>query len=242
MADRRAAMFLLMLLPEDMITRILLRVIEDGGVTQYLILRRVCVTFRCFYDDTWVLQRLSLRELRYHCRGRWPVLGLHFEERFRLAGHPEAICYEGMEGLMTRPSTRSLSLVNQAAVAGDSGAAYFMAMLRYRSNPADLEALALLQGISGGPSLPGGWWENRGLARLRVFVRDDLHIIAHRFWLPHRDDPPELLVEDPHVCTWAECRRFRDNISWPRLIRYCSAECRIRHDVASQRPGEVRYQ
>jgi len=57
-----------------------------------------------------------------------------------------------------------LALVNQATVAGDSGATYFLAMLRYHLNPADHEALALLHGISGGPLLRDGRWENHGLS------------------------------------------------------------------------------
>lgn len=119
-----------------------------------------------------------------------------------LAGNREAVCYAGMEMLMTRgiapPGWRS---VNQATVAGDSGAAYFLAMLRYRLNPADHEALALLLGISGGPSLRDGRWENHGPSLQRYLVRRDLHTIAYV-------DPSGLLVEDPHVCTWAQCRRW----------------------------------
>jgi hypothetical protein len=44
----------------------------------------------------------------------------------------------------------------QDDVAGESSVAYFVAMLQYHSNPADPEALALLQGMSGSLSLPGG--------------------------------------------------------------------------------------
>jgi hypothetical protein len=41
----------------------------------------------------------------------------------------------------------------------------------------------------------------------------------------------ELTVDDPHVYTWEECRRYGlDDGSWPRLIRYCNTECRIRHE------------
>ena len=94
-------------------------------------------------------------------------------------------------------------------------------MLRYRLNPADHEALALLHGISGGPSLRDGRWENHGPSLQRYLVRRDLHTIAYV-------DPSGLLVEDPHVCTWAQCRRWGDARSC--MIRYCSAECRIHHE------------
>ena len=121
------------------------------------------------------------------------------------------------------------ALVNQAAVTGDSCAVYFLAMLRYRLNPADHEALALLHGISGSPSLRDGRWENHGLSLQRYLVRRDLHTIAYRLWLPDRDvDPSGLLVEDPHVCTWAQCRHWGDARSC--IIRYCSTECCIRHE------------
>ena len=94
------------------------------------------------------------------------------------------------------------ALINQAAVAGDSCAAYFLAMLRYRRNPADPEALVVLHTISGGPSQVVGRCENRGLPGLRHSVQRDLEIIASRLWLPDRD--VDLLVDDTHVCTWAE--------------------------------------
>jgi len=173
-----------------------------------------------FRTNPEVLRRLPLRELRQRL-SRAGVGWLGFEERLHLAGNREAVCYAGMEMLMTRgivpPGWRS---VNQATVAGDSGAAYFLAMLRYRLNPADHEALALLHGISGGPSLRDGRW---------YLVRRDLHTIAYRLWLPDRDvDPSGLLVEDPHVCTWAQCRHWGDARSC--IIWYCSAECRIRRE------------
>jgi hypothetical protein len=50
---------------------------------------------------------------------------------------------------------KSLMLIKDAAVE-DSGVKYFLAMLKYRCNPADPEAMALLPEISGGPSPPGG--------------------------------------------------------------------------------------
>jgi hypothetical protein len=49
------------------------------------------------------------------------------------------------------------------ATAEDSGAKYFLAMLKYRCNSADPEAMALLQEISGSPSPPNGRWKNPNL-------------------------------------------------------------------------------
>ena len=98
-------------------------------------------------------------------------------------------------------------------------------MLRYCRNPADPKVLVLLHRISGGPSQVDGRWENRGLPGLCHSVQRDLEIIASRFWLPDCD--VDLLVDDTHVCTWAECRRYEDGTF---IIRYCSAGCHIRHE------------
>ena len=70
------------------------------------------------------------------------------------------------------------ALVNQATVTGDSCAAYFLAMLRYRQNPTDPEALVVLHTTSGGPSQVDGRWENRGLPGLCHSVQRDLEIIV----------------------------------------------------------------
>jgi hypothetical protein len=48
---------------------------------------------------------------------------------------------------------KGLKLIGDAA-SKDSGAKYFLAMLKYRCNPADPEAMALLHEISDGPSPP----------------------------------------------------------------------------------------
>jgi hypothetical protein len=59
-----------------------------------------------------------------------------------------------MERLMRRPNPdKGLKLIGDAA-AEDSGVKYFLAMLKYHCNPADPEAMALLQEISCGPSPP----------------------------------------------------------------------------------------
>jgi hypothetical protein len=77
-------------------------------------------------------------------------VGSCFELCFREANHQEALCFEGMERLMRRRNPeKGLKLIGDAA-AEDSGAKYLLAMLKYRCNPADPEAMALLQEISDG--------------------------------------------------------------------------------------------
>jgi hypothetical protein len=68
-----------------------------------------------------------------------------------------------MERLMRwRNPYKGLKLIGDAT-AEDSGAKYFLAMLKYRCNPADPEAMALLQKIRGGTSPPDGRWKNPNL-------------------------------------------------------------------------------
>jgi hypothetical protein len=77
-------------------------------------------------------------------------VGSCFELCFREANHQEALCFEGMERLMKRRNPeKGLKLIGHAA-AEESAAKYILAMLKYRCNPADPEAMALLQEISNG--------------------------------------------------------------------------------------------
>jgi hypothetical protein len=73
-----------------------------------------------------------------------------------------------------RNPDKGLKLIRDAP-AEDSGAKYFLEMLKYRCNPADPEAMALLQEISGGPSPADGWWKNPNLRQLRYLVKQDLN-------------------------------------------------------------------
>jgi hypothetical protein len=76
-----------------------------------------------------------------------------------------------MKRLMRRRDPdKGLKLIGDAA-AEDSGARYFLAMLKYRCNPADLEDMALLQEISGGPSPPDDRWKNPNLRQLRYLIK-----------------------------------------------------------------------
>jgi hypothetical protein len=145
---------------------------------------------------------VSLCDLRSTCKNRY--VGSCFERRFREANHLEALCFEGMVRLMRwRNPDKGLKLIGDAAAAGDSGAKYFLATLKYRCNPADPEGMALLQEISGGLLPPDGRWKNHNLRRLRYLVKQDLDNIAWLYWLDDGDDDddiPLLPVHNPHIC------------------------------------------
>jgi hypothetical protein len=103
---------------------------------------------------------------------------LCFEQCFHETNHPEALCFEEMERLMRRRNRdKGLKVIGDVA-AEDSGAKYFLAMLKYRCNPADPEAMALLQEISGGSSPLDGRWKNHNLRRLCYLVKQDLDNIV----------------------------------------------------------------
>jgi hypothetical protein len=129
---------------------------------------------------------VSLRDLCDACRNLY--VRSCFERRFRDANHPEALCFEGMERLMRRRKPdKGLKLIGDAA-AEDSSAKYFLAMLKYRCNPVDPEAMPLLEEISGSPSPPDGRWKNHNLRWLRYLVKQDLDNIAWWYWLDDGDD------------------------------------------------------
>jgi hypothetical protein len=146
------------------------------------------------YDTFWricnsdeVLLHVSLRDLRSACKNCY--VRSCFEWHFREANHPRALCFEGMVRLMRRRNPdKGPKLIRDAAAAEDSGANYFLAMLKYRCNPTDPEAMALLQEISGGSSPPDGWWKIHNLRRLRYVVKQDLDNIAWLYWLDDGDD------------------------------------------------------
>jgi hypothetical protein len=73
---------------------------------------------------------------------------------------------------------KGLKLIGDATAAEDSGAKYFLAMLKYRCNLVDPEAMELLQEINGGPSPPDGRWKNHNLRRLCYLVKQDIDNIA----------------------------------------------------------------
>jgi hypothetical protein len=86
-----------------------------------------------------------------------------------------------------RNPDKGLKLIEDAA-AEDSSAKYFLAMLKYRSNPADPEVMSLLQEIRGDPSPLDDRWKNHNLRRLRYLVKQDIDNIAWCYWLDDGDD------------------------------------------------------
>jgi hypothetical protein len=172
-----AAMCLMLLLPDELLTKIIIHSIKHVVVFHFLNIRnKICGSFRriCNFDE--VLLHVSLHDLREACNNRY--VRSCFERRFREANHSEALCFEGMERLMRRRNPdKGLKLIGDAA-AKDSGAKYFLAMLKYCCNSADPEAMALLPEISGGPLPPNGRWKNPKLRWLCYLVKRDLDSIA----------------------------------------------------------------
>jgi hypothetical protein len=196
-----AAVCLMQLLPDDLVTQIIIYSIKDEPTFYFLNLHnKICGTIRCICDSNEVLLHVSLRHLRQVC----------FEWCFREANHPEALCFEGIKRLMRwwNPN-KGLKLIDHAATE-DSGAKYFLVMLKYRCNPVDPESMALHQEISSGPLPPDGRWKNHNLWRLCYLINQDLDNIAWWYWLDDgEDDIPLLPVQNPHICIWAAgCRRY----------------------------------
>jgi hypothetical protein len=132
---------------------------------------KICGTFRCICNFDEVLLHMSLRDLRDACKNCY--VRSCFERCFYEANHPETLCFEGMERLMRqRNPDKGLKLIGDAA--SEDSSAKYLAMLKYRCNPADPEAKALLQEISGDPSPPDGRWKNPNLRRLRYLIKQDL--------------------------------------------------------------------
>ncbi|KAL6598203.1 hypothetical protein ACP70R_046368 [Stipagrostis hirtigluma subsp. patula] len=145
--DDATTFFPLMMLSEVLIINILLCSIDGEEYfrfRQYVYLGRVCLDFCRFVNSREVLLRLSPHYIRIN----WPRVRV--EQQFLGANHPEAVCYQGMEILTTHQKQDHairLALINQAADAGDTVMAYFLAMLQYRSNPMDPRALTERCGI-----------------------------------------------------------------------------------------------
>jgi hypothetical protein len=220
----------MMLLPDELLTQIIIHSIKDEPIFHFLNLcNKICGTFRRICDSHVVLLHVSTRDLREACKNHY--VRLCFQWRFHDANHPEALCFEGMERLMRQQNPdKGLKLIGDAA-AEDLGAKYLLVILKYRCNPADPEAMSLLQEISGGLPPPDGWWKNHSLRWLRYLVKQDLNNIAWWYWLDDGDDDdiPLLPVQNPHICIWvAGCRRYGSNTK--EITHYCSTKCRIRHE------------
>jgi hypothetical protein len=131
-----SAVCLMLLLPDDLLTKIIIHSIKDEPIFHFLNLRnKICSTFRRICNSGEVLLHVSLRDLRDACRKHY--VRSCFEWRFRETNHPDALCFERMESLIRRWNPdKGLKLIRDA-VAEDSGAKYFLAMLKYRCNPTD---------------------------------------------------------------------------------------------------------
>jgi hypothetical protein len=130
------AVCLMLLLPDELLTKIIIHSIKDEPTFHFLNLRnQIYDTFRRICNSDEVLLHVSLRDLREACKNRY--VKLCFERRFREANHSDALCFEGMERLMRRQNPdKGLKLIGDASTE-DSGAKYFLAILKYRCNSAD---------------------------------------------------------------------------------------------------------
>jgi hypothetical protein len=117
-----AAVCLMLLLPDALLTKIIIHSIKDVAVFHFLNLRnKTCGTFQCICNSNEVLLHVSLRELRPACKNCY--VRSCFEGRFREANHLEALCFEGMVRLMRRWNPdKGLKLIRDVAAAEDSGA------------------------------------------------------------------------------------------------------------------------
>jgi hypothetical protein len=92
---------LMLLLPDELLTKIIIHPIKDEPVFHFLNLRnKICATFRRICNSNEVLLHVSLCDLPEVYKNRY--IGSCFERCFREANHPEALCFEGMERLMRR--------------------------------------------------------------------------------------------------------------------------------------------
>jgi hypothetical protein len=107
-------------LPEELLTKIIIHYIKDVAVFHFLKLRNeICGTFRCIYYSDEVLLHVSLRDLCEACKNRY--VRSFFERRFRESNHPEALCFEWMVRLMRRQNPdKGVKLIGDAATAEDS--------------------------------------------------------------------------------------------------------------------------
>jgi hypothetical protein len=95
------AVCLMLLLPNELLTKIIIHSIKDDPVFHFLNLRtKICGTFRRICNSDEVLLHVLLCDLHDACRNRY--VRLCFERRFREANHPNALCFKGMERLMRR--------------------------------------------------------------------------------------------------------------------------------------------
>jgi hypothetical protein len=84
------ALCLMLLLPDELLTKIIIHSIKDAPVFHSMNLHnKICSTFWRICNSDEVLLHVSLRDLRDACRNRY--VRSCFERRFREANHPEAL-------------------------------------------------------------------------------------------------------------------------------------------------------
>jgi hypothetical protein len=94
-----AAVCLMLLLPDELLTKIIIYSIKDVAVFHFLNLRnKICGTFRRICNSDEIILNVSLRDLCEACKNRY--VRSFFERRIREANHPEAFCFEGVVRLM----------------------------------------------------------------------------------------------------------------------------------------------
>jgi hypothetical protein len=122
----------MLLLPDELLTKIIIHYIKDVAVFHFLNLRnKIHGTFWRICNSDEVLLHVSLRDLCEACKNHY--VRSCFEWHFRVANHLEALCFEGMVRLMRRLNPdKCLKLIGDDASTEDSGAKYFLAMLKYR--------------------------------------------------------------------------------------------------------------
>jgi hypothetical protein len=82
-----AAVCLMLLLPDELLTKIIIHSIKDVVVFHFINLRnKICGTFRCICNSDEVLLHVSLRDLRSACKNRY--VKSCFEWCFHEANHP----------------------------------------------------------------------------------------------------------------------------------------------------------
>jgi hypothetical protein len=63
---------LMLLLPDELVTQIIIHSIKDEPIFHFLNLRnKICGTFRCICDSDEVLLHMSLRDLREACKNHY---------------------------------------------------------------------------------------------------------------------------------------------------------------------------
>jgi hypothetical protein len=92
-----AALCLMLLLPDELLTKIIIHSIKDEPVFRFLNLRnKICNTFRRICNSDEVLLHVSLRDLRDACRNRY--VRSFFERCFHEANQPEHCASRGWRG------------------------------------------------------------------------------------------------------------------------------------------------